>query len=103
MDLDYTNNYKEGMKQAYDKFCLEIKMSGIDEINKTMKNCGIKTIQLENHTPETMATNDKFKSSPWVKTKEGFENRENLYLRVIDLMKMFIRFEEKDFLKFASK
>lgn len=34
------------MKQAYDKFCLDIKMSGIDEINKSLKNSDCKPIQL---------------------------------------------------------
>lgn len=43
------------MKQSYDKFCLQIKMSGIDEINKSLENCSIKPIQLENHAPETVA------------------------------------------------
>jgi hypothetical protein len=43
----------------------------------------------------------KLKDSPWLNKKEPFDNRKNLYLKVIDLMKAFIRFEEKDFLKYA--
>lgn len=43
------------------------------------------------------------RTSPYLNHKEVFDNRENLYLRVVDLMKMFIRFEEKDFLEFAGR
>ena len=43
------------------------------------------------------------RTSPYLNNKEGFDNRENLYLRIVDLMKMFIRFEEKDFLAFAGR
>lgn len=45
----------------------------------------------------------KLRTSPWFNHKEQFDNRENLYLRIVDLMKMFIRFEEKDFLAFADR
>ena len=100
---NYNTSYKKGMKKAYDKFCLEIRLAGVEEINKTLVSTGSKPIKFINRQIDSPLNSQKMKDSPWMKTKEVFENRENLYLRVIDLMKMFIRFEEKDFLKYACR
>lgn len=50
-----------------------------------------------------MLVDEKYRKTPFMNNKEPFDNRENIYLRVIDLMKSFIRFEEKNFLEYAYK
>lgn len=90
------------MKKSYKQFVEELGSTSFDSINQKLTSLGRKTLQVENFELEVTANPKKLRTSPYINGKETFDNRQNLYLRIVDLMKMFVRFEEKDFLAFAA-
>jgi hypothetical protein len=90
------------MKEAYEKYCSKVSSTNFNEMNQTVSRLGYSPLKQENYQLEVFIKNKRLKDTPWLNKKEPFDNRENLYLRVVDLMKMFIRFEEKDFIRFVS-
>lgn len=90
------------MKESYKNFCKEIKEINFLEINRGLESEGLETIKMSSFQPENNYRNGKMKDSPWMNKKEPFENRENTYIRIVDIMASFIRFEEKNFLAYAS-